>query len=210
MFHNDRTSHNSCTGHTSAVSSRVETISIIIINNIMFLEPTDRRCPHPYRLQLSTYLWVFIASPWISHQYLASLFLYLLLVPNILTSLKQFLKTMHFTWIFTFLTFAKMCIDAHVSCCSGKTLVLSIRYVRLSFGINELFGKPEVNDMYDIVLFARSSSHKEVLWFDVAEDKMFRVNVFNSADLRQNTNNSTVNKLRASRTKWLVYAWKTN
>ena len=65
-----------------------------------------------------------------------------------------------------------MGVNAHVSCCAGQALVLSVQYVLMSSWINKLFGKTKVYYMYCVVFFARRPPNKEILRLYVPVDEI--------------------------------------
>lgn len=50
-------------------------------------------------------------------------------------------------------TFSQMCVDGHVTCCAGQTLVFSVRYVFFSLWVDVFFCKTKVNYVDDVLLF---------------------------------------------------------
>ena len=87
--------------------------------------------------------------------------------------------TMHRSWQ----TFAKMCIDAHVSCSPCQALVLSVRNVFVGVWVNILLRKAKVDDKYRVPLWARRTADKKILRLNIAINQQLRVDVFHTLNL---------------------------
>lgn len=81
-----------------------------------------------------------------------------------------------------------MCIDAHVPRRARQTFMFSIRYVLIGFQVYVLFGKSEVDDVYDFFLIVRTSTDKEIFRFDVPVDEVPTMYVFYPMELQYNIN----------------------
>jgi len=70
------------------------------------------------------------------------------------------------------LTFAEVCIDAHVARGARQALVFTIRNVLVCLWVDVLLRKSKVDDMNDVTSLGRLSADEEVLRLDVAIDQM--------------------------------------
>ena len=70
---------------------------------------------------------------------------------------------------------AKMGVDAHVSCGTGKRLPLAVRNVLLGLRVTVLLGHAEVNNVDNVGGFAVGPSDQEVVRLDVAVDEVLLV-----------------------------------
>lgn len=66
-----------------------------------------------------------------------------------------------------------MCVDTGVSCSAGEVFVLLVWNVLLRACVSKLLGKTKVDDIHNVSILAES--HQEVVWLDVAVDKVLRV-----------------------------------
>lgn len=73
-----------------------------------------------------------------------------------------------------------MCIDAHVSGSPSQRLVLAIRNVALSVGVNVFLGQAEVDHMDAGVLLVGLPSNEKVLRLNVAVDQVLAVDVLHT------------------------------
>lgn len=74
-----------------------------------------------------------------------------------------------------------MGVDRSVAGGSGKVLVFAVRNVQVGFGVAVFLGKTKVDDI-DLVC-ALVEAHQKVVGFDVAVDKVFRVDIFDARNL---------------------------
>lgn len=74
-----------------------------------------------------------------------------------------------------------MRVDAHVSSSACHLFSLLIRDVQPSALVPKLLAKTEIDNIYHIRLFPKSAY--EIFRFDVSEDKIVLVQVFDSAEL---------------------------
>lgn len=65
-------------------------------------------------------------------------------------------------------TFAQMCINGHISCCSSKALVFSVRYMFLGFRINVLLGQSKVYYVDDVFFLISLPANEKILWLDIS------------------------------------------
>jgi len=70
---------------------------------------------------------------------------------------------------------AKMGVDAHVSCGTGKRLPLAVRNVLLGLRVTVLLGHAEVNNVNNVGSFAVGPSDQEVVRLDIAVDEVLLV-----------------------------------
>ena len=82
------------------------------------------------------------------------------------------------------LTFAEMCVDAHVSRGACQTLVLPVRDVLVCVGVNILFRQTKVYYIHHPILARRLATNQKVLRLDVAVDELLGVYVFHPLYLR--------------------------
>ena len=82
------------------------------------------------------------------------------------------------------LTFAEMCVDAHVSRGACQTLVLPVRDVLVCVGVNILFRQTKVYYIHHPILARRLATNQKVLRLDVAIDELFGVYVFHPLQLQ--------------------------
>ena len=75
-----------------------------------------------------------------------------------------------------------MGVDGSVSSCAGQVLVLAIRDVKVSLGVSVLFGKSEIDNI-DLIS-SLANAHEEIVGLDVSVDKISRMDVLDSRDLR--------------------------
>lgn len=75
-----------------------------------------------------------------------------------------------------------MGIDRSVASGTSEILVLPVRNVEVGLRVAEFLGQTKVDNV-DLVA-ALSDAHQKVVWFDVAVDKVTRVNVLDAGDLR--------------------------
>lgn len=73
-----------------------------------------------------------------------------------------------------------MGIDASITSGTCQVLVLTVWDVEMSLRVTVLLGQPKVNDIHLVSPLA--DPHQEVIWFDVAMDEGFRVDVLDSGD----------------------------
>ena len=66
------------------------------------------------------------------------------------------------------LLLAQVCVDAHVSGRAGEAFVLPVWNVFVGVRVNVFFGKAEIDDMDDLVLFRRGAAYQEILGFHVS------------------------------------------
>lgn len=78
---------------------------------------------------------------------------------------------------------AEMCVDGSVTSSASQVLVLSVRDVQMSFGVSILLGQTKINDIDLVASFA--DAHEEVVRLDISVDKVSRVNVLDSRNLRR-------------------------
>lgn len=79
-------------------------------------------------------------------------------------------------------TYAQMCVDGGVAGRAGQVLVLSVRYVLVCPSVSVLLGQAEVDDVNKIAFLPQA--HEEVIGLHVSVDKVLRVDVLNTADLK--------------------------
>lgn len=84
-----------------------------------------------------------------------------------------------------------MGINTGIAGCSGQVLVLPVRDVQMALGVAVFLCKSEINHVHLVAPFA--NAHQEVVWLDVAMDKVFRVNVLNAGDLCEDQRLKRVN-----------------
>src|SRR5579862_8037276 len=78
------------------------------------------------------------------------------------------------------LTDAQVRVDAGITSSSSQVLVFSIGNMEVSLWVAVLLSQAKV-DYVDLIT-TLADSHQEVVWFDVAMDKGFGVDVFNTRD----------------------------
>ena len=66
---------------------------------------------------------------------------------------------------------AQVRIDAHVASRAGEAFVLPVWNVFVGVRVNVFFGKAEVDNVDDFVLFRRGASYQEILGFDISAKK---------------------------------------
>lgn len=76
-----------------------------------------------------------------------------------------------------------MGIDAHVSCCTRKTLAFSIRDVLLCLWIPILLCHAKINHKHLVGNIRIRSTDKKVVWLDISVDEITFMDTLNSADL---------------------------
>lgn len=81
------------------------------------------------------------------------------------------------------LTFAQVCVDAHVSGGPSQALVFSVGDVFLGLWVDVLFGQAKVDDVNGVLPFGARPAHQEVLWLHVSVDQAPGVDVFHPSDL---------------------------
>lgn len=82
------------------------------------------------------------------------------------------------------LTFAQMCIDAHVAGCASQAFVFPVRDVFFGLWVNVLFGKPKVNNVDGVLPLAAGPAHQEVLRLYVPIYQAPSVNILHPCYLR--------------------------
>ena len=80
-------------------------------------------------------------------------------------------------------TFSKVGVNAHVSSSSSETLVLPVRNVLVSVGIDVFLRQSEVNNVDDLPLLRGLPSDEKVLGLHVSVDQMLRVDVLHPRNL---------------------------
>ncbi len=83
------------------------------------------------------------------------------------------------------LTFAKMCIDAHISGCASQTLVFTVLNVLARLSINVFLGETKVDDVDDVFAGYVMTPHQEILRLYVTVDQVLIVHVLNSPNLHK-------------------------
>ena len=81
------------------------------------------------------------------------------------------------------LTFAKVCVDAHISCGAGQALVFSVGNVFTGLRVYVLLGETKVNDMDNVLVHGAVPSHEKVLWLHVSVYQVLAVHILNSGYL---------------------------
>lgn len=81
-------------------------------------------------------------------------------------------------------TFAEVCVDGHVSCCSSETLVLPVGNVFFGFGVNVLLGQPKVYDVNDVLLLIALPADEEILGLHIPVDEVLGMHVLHPRDLQ--------------------------
>ena len=66
------------------------------------------------------------------------------------------------------LLLAQMGVDAHVAGRAGEAFVLPVWNVFVGVRVNVFFGKAEVDNVDDFVLFRRGAAYQEILGFDIS------------------------------------------
>jgi len=68
------------------------------------------------------------------------------------------------------LTFAEVCVDAHVTCSARQTLVLAVRNVFVGHSVDVLLRESKVNHVNDVPTLRRLAANEKILRLDVAVD----------------------------------------
>lgn len=61
-----------------------------------------------------------------------------------------------------------MSVDAHISCSTRQTLVLSVLNVSTTLSINKLFGQSKINDVHNFFILSIVATKEKIFWFDVS------------------------------------------
>lgn len=83
----------------------------------------------------------------------------------------------------TSLTFAQVCVDAHVARRAREALVFPVRDVFFGLWVDVLFGKPKVDNMDGVLPLAARPPDQEVLRLHVSVYQAPGVDVLHSRDL---------------------------
>lgn len=82
------------------------------------------------------------------------------------------------------LTFPQMCINAHISSSSSKTLVFSVWDVFFGLWVYVFFSQAKVYDVDGVLPFGARSAHQEVLRLHVSIDQASGVDKLHTGYLR--------------------------
>lgn len=83
-----------------------------------------------------------------------------------------------------FLTLSKVCVNAHVACRPGETLVLPVGDVFFGLGVDVLFGQTKVDDVDGVLPLASWPPNQEVFWLHISVYQTLSVDVLHPRYLR--------------------------
>ena len=81
------------------------------------------------------------------------------------------------------LTFAEVCVDAHISGGASEALVFSVGNVFIGLRVNEFLGKAKVDDVYCVLVWGAIAPHEEIFRLHVTVYQVLAVHILNSSYL---------------------------
>jgi len=85
------------------------------------------------------------------------------------------------------LTFAQMCVDAHVACSACQALVFTIRYMLVCLRVDIFLCESKVNNVNDVASLRRLAADEEILRLNVTIDQMLGVYILHPCYLENVT-----------------------